>query len=359
MGRIRISTLVQVVAFAAMLAVLLLLREALIVAHADETILSVASDASIYYEVYQALYVYADLLERPALLLIGSPMLFMKLASGNLIVVQLCNLALMFFALRTALSSLATRPGRLLFIAGALSFPYFLFGFLGLNKEVYAMCSAIFFGSYLIRGLRRHLLLALLLAACARYYMLIALVLLWFAVPRGRPPRYWAIVAYLLGLSIAAPAAKFIIPEYTTEGLLEDSGTIGVVFAWVIDHFGYAPLYPIKYLSLMPTRLYGYLIGATEDAMGAAVSCLSLLMFALACLALMKRRALDPLARKLIVAGLVAPMPIMWSEIMHWRYYSFVYFFFLFAVLLQAERPVAATSRTEPPRPAGTSCATP
>ena len=47
MGQIRISTLVQVVAFAAMLAVLLLLREALIVAHVDETILSVASDASI------------------------------------------------------------------------------------------------------------------------------------------------------------------------------------------------------------------------------------------------------------------------------------------------------------------------
>ena len=221
------------------------------------------------------------------------------------------------------------------------------------------MCSAIFFGSYLIRGLRRHLLLALLLAACARYYMLIALALLWFTVPRGRPPRYWAIVALLLGLSIAAPAAKFIIPEYAAEGLLEDSGAIGIVFAWVIDHFGYAPLYPIKYLALMPTRFYGYLIGATEDAMGAAVSGLSMLMFALACLALLKRRALDPLARNLIVAGLFAPVPIMWSEIMHWRYYSFVYFFFLYAVLLHAERRSAAASRAEPPRPAAASNATP
>lgn len=358
MFQVRISTLVQVVAFAAMLLLLVLLREALIAAHIDETILRVASDASIYYEFYQSVHADTDLLESPALFLIGSPMLFMKLAGGNLIIVQLFNLALMFYALRTALACLATRSAQLLFIVGALSFPYFLFGFLGLNKEVYGMCSAIFFGSYLIRGLRRHLLLALVLAACARYYMLIALALLWFTVPLGRPPRYWAVMASLLALSIVAPVAKFIIPEYSAESVLEDSGRIGIVFAWAIDHFGYALVYPIKYVFLMPTRFYGFLIGATEDAMGAAVSCMSILMFGLACLALLKRRSLDPLVSRLIVAGLIAPVPIMWSEIMHWRYYSFVYFFFLYAVLLQAERRMASTSSAEPPHPAAVSSAT-
>ena len=35
-----------------------------------------------------------------------------------------------------------------------------------------------------------------------------------------------------------------------------------------------------------------------------------------------------------IVAAFVAPAPIMWAEIMHWRYYSFVYVFFLYALVL-------------------------
>lgn len=346
MGRIRVSTIVLGVAFALFATVLVTLRETLRLAHIDESILKVASDASIYFEVFELLYADADLIESPALFLVGSPMLFMKLAGGNLFIVQACNLALMLVTLRVALVGLGTLSGRLFFVAGALCFPYFLFGFLGLNKEIYAMCSAIFFGSYLIRGRRSHLLYALLLAACARYYMLIALLVLFFTVPREGRPRYGLVVAVLLAFSAVAPVAKYIVPEYTTEGLLEDSGTIGIVFAWLIDHFAYALTYPIKYAFLIPTRAYGYLVGASEDLMGAVVSALSVLMFLAACLAMLNHRRLDPLAKRLIVAGFVAPAPIMWSEIMHWRYYSFVYFFFLFALLLQRERgrrPAPAT----------------
>ena len=48
-----------------------------------------------------------------------------------------------------------------------------------------------------------------------------------------------------------------------------------------------------------------------------------------------------------VIAGLVAPVPIMWSEIMHWRYYSFVYFFFVFAIVLHgADRPPRARVAT-------------
>jgi hypothetical protein len=49
---------------------------------------------------------------------------------------------------------------------------------------------------------------------------------------------------------------------------------------------------------------------------------------------LLRHRPRSALAGRLVVAGLVAPIPIMWSEIMHWRYYSFVYFFFLYAIVL-------------------------
>ena len=67
---------------------------------------------------------------------------------------------------------------------------------------------------------------------------------------------------------------------------------------------------------------------------------------------LLNRRLLSPMVSRLIVAGFVAPVPIMWSEIMHWRYYSFVYFFFLYAVVLNMEERVRAAIRirhaTEP-----------
>jgi len=336
--RIRWSSVILVSTFVVLLAVLLVLRDALLQAHVDKTINKFASDASVYFEAYQTLYANADLTESPVLFLRGSPILFMKLSGGNLFLIESCNLALMFFSLRVAMRSLGTLNGRLLFLACALVFPYFLFGFLGLNKEIYAMCSAIFFGSYLIRGRRSHLVLALTIGAFARYYMLAALLLLLFTVPRERPPRYKAIVAVLLTLSFAAPIAKQFIPEYSSENLIAaDSGTISIIFATLIDHYGYAAVYPFKYLILMPIRAYSFIVVATEDAMGGVVSVWSMLMFFWACKVMMDRKALSPLVKRLIVAGFAAPIPIMWSEIMHWRYYSFVYFFFLYAVVLHVE----------------------
>ena len=45
---------------------------------------------------------------------------------------------------------------------------------------------------------------------------------------------------------------------------------------------------------------------------------------------------MEPVVKRLIVAGFIAPIPIMWSEILHWCYYSFV-FFYLFAIISHIE----------------------
>lgn len=198
------------------------------------------------------------------------------------------------------------------------------------------MSAAIFFGSWLVRGLRRHLLFALVLGACARYYMVIALVALVFTVPRNRPPRLWLAGAMLVAISAIAPLAKAMIPGYSHEAVLDDAGRIGLLFAAVIDNYGYALAYPFKYVMLVPTRFYGLLVGASGDWMGAGASLAS--MIAVAAAAYVFQRDHDPLVRRLVVAGLVAPVPIMWSEIMHWRYYAFVYFFFLYAIVIHGER---------------------
>lgn len=346
MGRIRVSSLVLGVVFLGLLAALLLLRQSLWDAHVDESIFYVASDAPTYFNAYQLLYSDALLGEHPELFLVGSPILFMKLADGNLLIVQLCNLALMAATLKTALGCFSTRRGRLTFIAAALAFPYFLFGFLSLNKEVYAMCSAILFAVYFVRGGRGNLVWSLVLAACARYYMLVALLLLVLMVPRTGPPRRKLIAFVLLAISVAAPIAKAMVPQYSSEDLLEAPSFSGVFFSTIIDSFGYALIYPLKYLALIPMRAYSFLqdAGRVTDAMEAAVSVLSLVVLVQAIRVLTSGSA-STTVRRLIIAAFVAPVPIMWSEIMHWRYYSFVYFFFLTAIVLHAEQRQRSAQR--------------
>ena len=334
--RIRLSGVVLWTAMLAMLLLLVLLRGDLAAAHEDESIHFVASDAATYFTLYQDFYADLDLKENPALFLIGSPILFMKLAAGDLFLIQACNLLLMAVTLTVAFKCFATLRGRVVFLIGSLAFPYFLFGFLSLNKEIYAMCSAIFFASYMVRGRLTHLLAALLLAACARYYMLFAMLSLLALIPRSGGPRYRWIFALLLFISLVAPIAKSLVPEYSSEDVLEVSGVTGLIFAKIIDFYGYVLVYPIKYLTLIPLRAYSFLLasGRAGDGMEAIVSIASLVVVVLAFRILRSRRPASTLVSKLILAAFVAPITMMWSDIMHWRYYSFVYFFYLFAVVL-------------------------
>lgn len=334
--RIRISTVWLAMALLALLAVWYVAKDNLREAHLDDTIYYFASDAPVYLNAYEVLYADATLAERPELFLVGSPILFMKLAGGNLSIVLFCQLLLMAISLRVGCNCFRMQRGRNAFMLGAFVFPYFLFGFVSLNKEVFAMCSAIFFSSYMIRGKWAHAVIALVLAMCARYYMLAALLSLFFFVPRTREPRLGWVVATLLAISIMAPIAKNLIPQYSSEGLLDAPGFAGILFSQVIDSFGYIVIYPIKYLALIPLRAYSYVIDPTRlaNAMEGWVSIMTFAVLIPSLLLLRHKRKVDPIVRRLIIAALVAPVLLMWSEIMHWRYYSFVYFFLLFALVL-------------------------
>lgn len=341
MRHIRKSTLGLGVFFCFLLVLLVIIKDELLAAHIDENIQYFSSDAATYFSLYKNLYEEASLFETPDLFLIGSPILFMKLAEGNIFVIQACNLLLMGVTLWIACECFATLLGRLTFVTGALVFPYFIFGFLSLNKEVYAMCGAIFFATYVVRGKLMHLTFALLLAACARYYMFIALLSLLVLIPRNGEPRYGWILSLLVLISLAAPITKSLVPGFSSEGLLDISGASGLIFATVIDNYGYALVYPIKYMALLPQRMYSFLIGSDRagDGIEAIVSVASIVIVMLGCRILLMKRTASPIVWRLTVAGFVAPIAIMWSEIMHWRYFSFVYFFFLFAVVLNfAER---------------------
>jgi hypothetical protein len=328
--------------FMLLLGLLLLFKDALLNAHVTGAIEYLASDAVTYFTAYEVLFSDVNLAEAPDLLLVGSPILFMNLVSGELLLIQLWQLTLMFISISIGVECFNTVRGRITFIAGTLAFPYFLLGFLSLNKEIYAMCATILFASYYLRGKWSHLMVALILAMISRYYMVISLVTLLLLVPRIGKPRYWLIFAMLVVISVAAPFVKSIVPGYSSEGLLDAPSNIGLISSRIIDSFGYAIFYPFKYVILIPMRAYGFFVDTSRaaNAMEGLVSIGSLAMLILVMYLVLLRIPMRPVVMRLILLGFVAPMPIMWSEIMHWRYYSYVYFFFMFAVILHfVDRP--------------------
>jgi hypothetical protein len=344
---VRISSLVLVGVCTLLALTLAALRDVLPEAHRDLTIQYFASDAATYYQGYYDFWANEDFLARPLLLLNGTPIVLMMLSGGNLMLILGANLVLMLITLKVGMSALDSLQSRLLFLVGAFAFPYFSFGFLSLNKELYAMCSAVFFASYWLRGSKTHLLVALLLAFAARYYMLVAIVFLACVFPRNRSPRYWLAVATLLGISVIAPFAKTRIPGYSSQGLLEGGGLSGQLFSQIIDWHGYALVYPIKYLALVPTRIYSVVIGLGRqaDPMEAAVSLLTLILIAVCAYVVVCKRQETRNPLIFAMMALISPIPMMWTEIGHWRYFSYIYFFLLFGVILHYSERRSARRR--------------
>ncbi len=174
---------------------------------------------------------------------------------------------------------------------------------------------------------------------------MVASILFIFCVfPRDKRPRYWLAVASLLGISFIGPMVKGHIPGYSAgEQILDSAGRAGALFAHIIDWYGYALLYPFKYFLLIPMRIWSLVsgLGRAQDPMEAFVSVVTLGIIFCAVVVFVRSKgdSIDRLRiRNLVMMGFLAPIPIMWTEITHWRYYSFVYFFFLFAIALRFRR---------------------
>lgn len=335
----------------ALFVLLLLLSDALLRAHIDNSILRFSSDASVYYDWYVTQYSQPGALENWTVFLRASPILLMIISQGSLLAIQILNLLIMVLSMKAVFDSLQSFNGRMLFLLFSLLLPYYVLGFLSLNKEVYAMCAAMLYISYMVRGQISHLIVAVLLALAARYYMVAALLLTMIAIPRHGAIRYLWIIAALLGISAVAPLIKTFIPEYSYVNLLEGSGRTAAIFAEIVDNFGYALLYPFKYGTLLLVRPFSYLTGNTSDLIGAIVSALSILMIVIVGWLVASHKRLPEISRRLILAGFVAPIPLMWSEIMHWRYYSFVYFFFLMAWIVYLEDKQNRRQQASEPAP--------
>jgi hypothetical protein len=321
-------------------------RNTLAAWHETGEIYRVSSDAVVYVKSYEQAYYkldYSQYWDR-GLFLRSWPIIFLKVANGDIYGVLLFNLGVMAASLYLAIKNISSHTGRIFFLLGSFVFPYFTFGFLAINKEIYTIASAVFFAIYYLNGRIRYLLLSLLFAWFARYFMVASILFVFCVFPRDRRPRYWLAVVSLIGISFVGPVIKRHIPGYSGgEQILDSAGKTGALFVHIIDWYGYALLYPFKYFLLIPMRIWSLVsgLGRAQDPMEAVVSVVTLgaIFCASAVYIRSKGDSIDHMRiRNFVMMGFLAPIPIMWTEITHWRYYSFVYFFFLFAIALRFKR---------------------
>jgi hypothetical protein len=88
-------------------------------------------------------------------------------------------------------------------------------------------------------------------------------------------------------------------------------------------------------------------LGRPADLMEAGVSLLTIGLLPVAAYIIVFKRSASASAKTLALMAFMAPIPIMWTEIGHWRYFSYVYFFLLFAAVLYfADRQERRRMRT-------------
>lgn len=196
--------------------------------------------------------------------------------------------------------------------------------------------SILLFCCYYLNKSTYILIFALLLAFCARSYLMISLVLMLFVFPVKYKPRWSLLLFTIVSLSIL----PFIISQLSGFSIHLIDGEIGraaILFSSLIREGLYIIVYPFKYLILMLSKTYqGFNVGfdfsnRPQDLHEFFVSFLSLLVFSYSLyIYLFKRKSTDT---RFFYLGLFSPILLQFSDIFHWRYSAFVYVFFIFYIL--------------------------
>jgi hypothetical protein len=305
--------------------------------HSNGIVDYIASDASKYFQHYVE---FEDELTR---YFVSGPALLMIVFGGKLQAVLYFNLLVLLTALNSARSVFSTSGSRLMATILLLAFPYVLVAPFSLNKEVFLLSSALLFLSYFYSGSKSCLLAAFLIAPLARYYMVFVFVFILVTFPRGDKRIRWGfIVLALFACSIVAWRIDDVeVPGYSQETVLDEtSGFTALVFSELQRYGLYWLIYPVKYIVYPSLRIWS-LIGSgiktsSFNLLESIVSIFSLVFIFYSFLLLSSKHS-SMLVRKLIWIGLLSPVPIMLTEVGHWRYFSFVYVFFLAAVFKARE----------------------
>lgn len=308
--------------------------------HQNDVSAYFSSDGAQYVRLYQQYLADGGLdANFSSLIVVGSPIIMLLLAKGEIYFVLLFTLLIFFTSLRRLIYCFTiynTQVNRKLFIFLSLLNPFVFLGFFSINKELFLIASSFHLISYYISGRKSDIIFCLLIALLARAYMLPVYFFVVLAFPRGKEIRWWVVFLTLLLMSVVAPyiLSGGVFGSHDSALLTSNAGSVAIFLSNVNNNFLYFIFYIPKYIVLVVYRLWSLLLygGELEYASNIRDGLTSLYSMCLIVIAMIRRRRGD-LSNKIFWIAVLSPIPIMFSDIMHWRYYLFTLPMYLMVVL--------------------------
>lgn len=286
-----------------------------------------ASDPGVYYDIYlmrirgemtPLAYVYSAM--------VGVPVLLLLITDGEIVPILFLACSVFFYALYSCMRYLEARQISFFFLI--LFIPYVLLGFFALNKEIYVVSSTLFFLAYYKSLNKKYLLFCFIALFFSRYYMLFVFIFCLFIFPpQVKKIRWWAIWGALLFFSLLAPfiLTGGVLMSYSGDKAVGTSGAASLLFSDLIRSFMYFLSYFPKYFSLILSRIWTVVVsgihsGAKANLLGILFSSYTVFLFFIAfCKIHYPKRS----NYRFLMMVLFSPIPLMFSDIFHWRYYLF------------------------------------
>lgn len=319
--------------FLALLLTLVLISDSIKQWHLDGSIYWIASDAPVYYkalEIFTFEEFFSNWIYFTNLFLVFNVQLIGDLTLYLILVMIVC-----LFIIRYSLKFIEPKY-RLFYLFLLLIFPYSNITFFSINKEVFMFYSVVLFCCYYLNKSTMILIFALLLAFCARSYLMISLILMLFIFPVKHKPR-WSLLLFIMVVLSISPLIISQFVGFSNNLLDGEIGGAAIVFSSLIREGLYIIVYPFKYLILMLSKTYqAFNVGfdfsnRPQDLHESLVSFFTVAVFVYSLyIYIFKRKFADT---RFFYLALFSPLLLLFSDIFHWRYSAFVYVFYVFYII--------------------------
>ncbi|CAB1259799.1 Uncharacterised protein [Vibrio cholerae] len=286
-----------------------------------------ASDPGEYlrlYSIYKELGGLSDNFYR--LIIVGVPIIMLQITGGLVFPILAFAIIVFFFSLYSCLKYLRFRS-RGLFLFLMLINPVVFLGFFAVNKEIFMISSMLFFLAYYNSLNWRYLLLCFFALFFSRMYILVVYAFVYIVFPPGYKTIRWSFLIFsLISVNFLAPLVLTSGKFGTSSSLLDGAGVGAVYFAEAIRHYLYAIIYFPKYVFLIVMRIqsvlvHGFLGEYKSNLRDFLTSIYSLFIISYSILRVHKVKSYG---FKFLMIAIWSPFPLMFSDIVHWRYYIFV-----------------------------------
>ncbi|MEZ9231522.1 hypothetical protein AB4259_10630 [Vibrio amylolyticus] len=296
-----------------------------------------SSDGSEYYRIYtkfssQELSVYETL----RLATVGMPVALLLLFDGSVASVVLLSNTIFFLSLFIYGRALKLRTSSTFLVI--IFMPAILFGFVAINKEVFLISGTLLFLSYYVTGSKKLLILSIFIMLMSRSYMLVFFVYVIAVFPRKLVfISYKRLLMSIISISLICPFVLSSGQFGTAENLLEGSGSLAQFFGDGIRSGFYFILYLPKFFFLILMRVWSAYMEGFFGLYQANLRdfLLSIYSIWLMIWAVISIHRYNSYEFRYLVMGLFSPFPLMFSDIVHWRYYIFVLPFFITYIVVR------------------------